>query len=95
VKPHQAVAESNHRVPHMLQILNAAAGEAAGLLSPAPALSSGRLRDLEVHRADSKGGWMRRTFEHGTWGGELRAGFEPQTGEIVSRSIGGQREDDN
>ena len=30
-----------------------------------------------------KAGWMRRTFEYGTWGGEFHAEFEPKPGEIV------------
>lgn len=31
-----------------------------------------------------KAAWLRRTFEYGTWGGELRPGFEPQPGDIVA-----------
>jgi ureidoacrylate peracid hydrolase len=27
---------------------------------------------------------LRKTFEHGTWGGEIRSEFAPQTGEIVA-----------
>ncbi len=29
--------------------------------------------------------WHRKTFEYGTWGGEIRAGFEPQPGDIVAQ----------
>jgi nicotinamidase-related amidase len=28
--------------------------------------------------------WSRRTFEHGTWGGEIRSEFAPQPGDIVA-----------
>jgi nicotinamidase-related amidase len=28
--------------------------------------------------------WLRRTFEYGTWGGEIRSEFAPQPGEIVA-----------
>ena len=28
--------------------------------------------------------WSRRTFEHGTWGGEIRSEFEPRPGDIVA-----------
>src|SRR5262249_42545630 len=28
--------------------------------------------------------WQRKTFEYGTWGGELRQGFEPQPGDVVA-----------
>jgi nicotinamidase-related amidase len=28
--------------------------------------------------------WRSRAFEYGTWGGDIRSGFEPQPGEIVA-----------
>lgn len=28
--------------------------------------------------------WSRKTFEYGTWGGEIRPGFEPQPGDVVA-----------
>ena len=31
-----------------------------------------------------KAAWSRRTFEYGTWGGEIRSEFAPQAGEIVA-----------
>ena len=31
-----------------------------------------------------KAAWTRKTFEYGTWGGEIRAEFEPKPGEIVA-----------
>jgi nicotinamidase-related amidase len=31
-----------------------------------------------------KAAWSRRTFEYGTWGGEIRREFVPQQGEIVA-----------
>jgi ureidoacrylate peracid hydrolase len=31
-----------------------------------------------------KAAWSRKTFEYGTWGGELRGGFEPQPGDVVA-----------
>jgi nicotinamidase-related amidase len=30
-----------------------------------------------------KAAWVRKTFEHGTWGGEFRAEFMPNPGEVV------------
>jgi hypothetical protein len=30
-----------------------------------------------------KAAWSRKTFGYGTWGGEIRAGFEPQAGDVV------------
>ncbi|HEY2504801.1 MAG TPA: isochorismatase family protein [Mycobacterium sp.] len=32
-----------------------------------------------------KAAWSRKTFEYGTWGGELRPEFEPQPGDIVAQ----------
>jgi len=31
-----------------------------------------------------KAAWSRKTFAYGTWGGELRPGFEPQLGDVVA-----------
>jgi len=31
-----------------------------------------------------KAAWLHKTFEYGTWGGEIRREFEPQPGEIVA-----------
>jgi nicotinamidase-related amidase len=32
-----------------------------------------------------KAAWSRKTFEYGTWGGELHPGFEPHPGDIVAQ----------
>ena len=31
-----------------------------------------------------KAAWLRKTFEYGTWGGEIRSEFAPQPGDIVA-----------
>src|SRR5215831_5336673 len=31
-----------------------------------------------------KAAWLGKTFEHGTWGGEIRREFEPQPSDIVA-----------
>src|SRR5215472_4582257 len=55
-------------------------------------------QDLDLHRIYRPGdyetwkyiapiqnaAWRRKTFEHGTWGGEIRREFEPQPGDIVA-----------
>jgi len=28
--------------------------------------------------------WSRKTFEYGTWGGEIRLEFEPQPGDVIA-----------
>ena len=81
----QAVAEANRCVPHMVQVLHAARqGGASRLLCVASSISPWRLRDLAVHRADPGTAWSHKTFEHGTWGGEIRSAFAPQPGDIVA-----------
>ena len=35
-------------------------------------------------RPFQKAAWQRKTFEYGTWGGEIRSEFEPRPGEIVA-----------
>jgi ureidoacrylate peracid hydrolase len=81
----KAVAEANGCVPHMRQVLEAA--------------RKARLRVFyALHRRYRPGdyetwtyiapiqkvAWSRRTFEHGTWGGEIRSEFAPQPGDIVA-----------
>lgn len=81
----KGVAEANGCVPHMLEILNAA--------------RRAQLRVFyALHRRYRPGDYetwkylapiqaaarARRTFEDGTWGGEIRPGFEPLPGEIVA-----------
>ena len=61
-----------------------AEGGASGLLRAASSIPSRRLRDLEVHCPIQKAAWLHKTFEYGTWGGEIRSEFKPQAGEIVA-----------
>ena len=39
---------------------------------------------MEVHSPVQKAAWLRKTFEYGTWGGEIRPEFVPKAGEIVA-----------
>jgi nicotinamidase-related amidase len=34
-----------------------------------------------------KAGWARKSFEYGTWGGEIRPEFVPKLGEIVAALV--------
>ncbi|OBI98473.1 isochorismatase family cysteine hydrolase [Mycobacterium asiaticum] len=81
----QGVLEANDCVAHMKQVLDAA--RAAGVRVFYALHRRYRPGDYEswqyvapVQRA----AWSRRTFEYGTWGGELHPGFEPQPGDIVA-----------
>jgi ureidoacrylate peracid hydrolase len=80
-----AVARGNDCIPHMLQVLTAARNAQLQVF-------------YALHRRYRPGdyqGWKyiapiqelarsRRTFENGTWGGEIRAEFAPQPGDVVA-----------
>ena len=80
----RAIAEGNDCVAHMLQVL-AAAREAK--LRVFYALHHRyRSGDYETWRYIApiqRAAWKHRTFEYGTWGGEIRSEFAPRPGEIV------------
>ena len=81
----KAVAEANGCVPHMSQVLNAA--RKAGLRVFYALHRRYRPGDYETWKYIApiqKAAWMHKTFEAGTWGGEIRSEFAPQPGEIVA-----------
>jgi ureidoacrylate peracid hydrolase len=81
----KGVAEANKCVPHMLQVLNAA--RKAGLRVFYALHHRYRPGDYETWKYIApiqKTAWSHKTFENGTWGGEIRSGFEPQPGDIVA-----------
>ena len=81
----RAVAEANDCVPHMLEVLNAARN--AGLCVFYALDHRYRPGDYETWKYIApiqKAAWERKSFEYGTWGGEIRAEFKPKPGEIVA-----------
>jgi ureidoacrylate peracid hydrolase len=81
----RAVAEANDCVPHMLQVLSAA--REAKLRVFYAMHRRYRPGDYETWKYIApvqKSAWANRTFEYGTWGGEVHPGFEPRPGEIVA-----------
>jgi ureidoacrylate peracid hydrolase len=81
----KAVAEANQCVPHMLQVLTAA--RKAKLRVFYALHHRYRPGDYETWKYIApiqKAAWLRKTFEYGTWGGEIRSEFEPQPGDIVA-----------
>jgi len=81
----KAVAEANSCVPHMLQVLNAA--RKAGLRVFYALHHRYRPGDYETWKYIApiqEAGWSHKTFENGTWGGEIRSEFAPQPGDIVA-----------
>ena len=81
----KAVAEANSCVQHMVEILSAA--RKAKLRVFYAMHHRYRPGDYETWKYIApiqKAAWQRKSFEYGTWGGEIRAEFEPKAGEIVA-----------
>ena len=73
-------------VPNMLQVLNAT--REAGLRVFYALHHRYRPGDYEAWKYIApvqKAAWVHKSFEYGTWGGEIRPGFEPKPGEIVAQ----------
>jgi ureidoacrylate peracid hydrolase len=80
------VADANNCVPHMLQVLKAA--RSAGLrvfYTLHHRYRPGDYETWEYIAPIQKAAWSRKTFEYGTWGGEIRPEFTPQPGDIVAQ----------
>lgn len=81
----QAVAEANNCVPNMLAVLNAS--RKAGLRVFYALHHRYRGGDYESWKYIApiqRAAWQRKSFEYGTWGGEIRPEFSPLPGEIVA-----------
>ena len=81
----KSVAEANNCVPHMLQVLNAA--RKAKLRVFYALHRRYRPGDYETWKYIApiqKAALLRKPFEYGTWGGEMRPEFEPKPGDIVA-----------
>jgi nicotinamidase-related amidase len=79
----KAVAEANNCVPNMLEVLNAARN--AKLRVFYAMHHRYRPGDYETWRYIApiqRAAWRNKSFEYGTWRGEIRAEFAPQPGEI-------------
>ena len=82
----KGVAEANKCVPHMSQVLDAA--RSAGIrvfYALHHRYRPGDYEDWKYIAPIQKAAWSRRTFEYGTWGGQLRREFEPQPGDVVAQ----------
>src|SRR5215510_3673670 len=79
------VAEANNCVPHMLQVLNAARrAELRVFYALHHRYRPGDYETWKYIAPTQKAAWLRKTFENGTWGGEIRREFAPQPGDIVA-----------
>ena len=80
----RAVAEANDCVPHMLKVLNAARQARLRVFyAMHHRYRPGDYESWTYIAPIQKAAWQHRTFEYGTWGGEIRAEFTPKPGEIV------------
>jgi ureidoacrylate peracid hydrolase len=81
----KGIAEANHCVPHMLQILSAARkAKLAVFYALHRRYRAGDYESWKYVAPIQKAAWSRRTFEAGTWGGEIPSEFAPLPGEIVA-----------
>jgi len=81
----KGVAEANNCVPHMLQVLNAARkAELRVFYALHHRYRPGDYETWKYIAPVQKAAWLHKTFEYGTWGGEIRREFEPQPSEIVA-----------
>jgi nicotinamidase-related amidase len=81
----KSVAEANGCVSHMAQVLNAA--RKARLRIFYALHRRYRPGDYETWKYVApvqKAAWSHKTFEYGTWGGEIRSEFAPEPGDIVA-----------
>lgn len=81
----KTVAEANHCVSNMLQVLNAA--REAKLRIFYALHRRYRPGDYETWKYIApiqRSAWSSKTFENGTWGGKIRSEFEPKPGEILA-----------
>jgi hypothetical protein len=82
----KTVAEENSCVPHMLQALNAARqAELRVFYALHHWYRTGDYETWKYIAPIQKAAWLRKTFENGTWGGQIRREFEPQPGEIAAQ----------
>jgi nicotinamidase-related amidase len=82
----KTVAEANGCVPHMSEVL--ATARKAGIRVFYALHHRYRAGDYETWKYIApiqRAAWSRRTFEEGTWGGELRDGFQPEPGDVVAQ----------
>jgi ureidoacrylate peracid hydrolase len=81
----KSVAETNNCIPHMTAVLTAA--RQAQLRVFYALHRRYRPGDYETWKylaPVQQAAWLRKAFEYGTWGGEIRSEFAPQPGDIVA-----------
>src|SRR5215475_3462005 len=81
----KGVAEANNCVPNMLQVLNAARkAELRVFYALHHRYRPGDYENWKYIAPVQKAAWSHKTFENGTWGGEIRREFAPQPSDVVA-----------
>jgi nicotinamidase-related amidase len=82
----RGVAEANECVPHMRQVLDAARqADIRVFYALHHRYRPGDYETWKYIAPIQKAAWSRKSFEYGTWGGEIAAGFEPAPGDVVAQ----------
>ena len=82
----KGVAEANNCVPNMLQVLTVARkAELRVFYAMHHRYRQGDYETWKYIAPIQKAASRSKAFEYGTWGGEIRSGFEPQAGDIVAQ----------
>jgi nicotinamidase-related amidase len=82
----KGVAEANGCIPNMAAILEAArSADIRVFYALHHRYRPGDFETWKYVAPIQRAAWMRKTFEYGTWGGELRSEFEPQPGDVVAQ----------
>ena len=81
----KSVAEGNQCVPHMVQVLEAARkAEIRVFFALHRRYRPGDYETWKYIAPIQKAAWLRKAFEYGTWGGEIRSEFQPRPGDVVT-----------
>jgi ureidoacrylate peracid hydrolase len=81
----KAVMDANNCVPNMLEVLSAARKAGVRVFYALHhRYRSGDYETWEYIAPIQRRTWARKTFEYGSWGGEIREGFESRDGDVVA-----------
>jgi ureidoacrylate peracid hydrolase len=81
----KSVAEANKCVTHMMQVLDAARkADIRVFYALHRRYRPGDYESWKYIAPVQKAAWSHKTFEYGTWGGEIRSEFTPQPRDIVA-----------
>jgi ureidoacrylate peracid hydrolase len=82
----KVVAEANGCIQHMSQVLEAARdADIQVFYALHRRYRPGDYENWKYIAPIQKAAWSRKTFEFGSWGGQLRTEFEPQPGDVVAQ----------